>query len=120
MPGVILIVIALLLGLITGAFRRVPNQGTVMGEIVSLQRERDLDGGRTRYAGSVEYYVDGKPYYVETASKSSTFRTGQRMRVAYDRTDPGRAVVRPKAAIYGIMMAFFMAGLVLCVRALLQ
>ena len=110
MPGVILIFMGLLLGLISGAFRRLPNQRTTSGHVVSLERAPDAEEGRTRYAAWVEYQVDGVTYTVKSASRSATFHTGQRMRVAYDRTAPRNAAIRPGGTVYLVMAVFFLAG----------
>lgn len=115
MPGVILILMGLLIGAISGVFHRVPNQKSTVGEIVSIEREPDPDAGRTMYTANVEYAVDGTLYTVKTRFKSPAFRTGQTMRVAYSKTDPEAAIVRPKVITYITMAAFIAAGLaVLC------
>ena len=114
MPGVILILMGLLLGAVSGVFRRVPNQKSTVGEIVSIEREPDPDAGRTMYTANIEYAVDGTLYTVKTGFKSSAFRTGRKMRVAYCKTAPETAVVRPGAITYVTMAAFLAAGLAVC------
>lgn len=110
MPGVILILMGLLLGAISGVFRRLPNQRITSGEVVSLERDPNPEQGRTRYAAWVEYQVDGAVYTVKSRTRSSNFYTGQRVQVAYDPAAPQNAVIRPGKTVYLIMAAFFLAG----------
>ena len=114
MPGIILILMGLLLGAVSGVFHRVPNQKSTVGEIVSIEREPDLDAGRTMYTANIEYAVDGALYTVKTRFKSSAFRTGQKMRVAYSKTAPEAAIVRPRVITYIAMAAFIAGGLAVC------
>jgi len=113
-PGIIFIILAFMLGAMNGVFRRVPNQKSVVGEIVSIEREEPLESEGTMYTAYVEYYVNGVPYAIKTKYKSSTFRTGQKMRVVYDEMVPNHAIVRPKVIVYIIMAAFFIAGILIC------
>ena len=120
MPGIILIIIALMVGAISGVFSRIPNQKFVTGEIVSIERENTVSDGRTMYMAHVEYYVNGIPYTIKTKFKSSTFYTGQKMRIAYNESAPQQAIVRPKVTTYVIMLGFSIAGIVVCYFTLLK
>ena len=117
MPGVILILMGLLVGAVSGVFRRVPDQKSTVGEIVSIEREPDPDAGRTMYTACVEYAAGGNLYTVKTGFRSPSFRTGQKMRVAYSGTAPENAIVRPGAVTYVTMAAFIAAGSIVCCRA---
>lgn len=117
MPGIILIFIALLIGAISGVFRRIPNKMITVGEIVSIERERDLGAGGSVYTANVEYYVSGIPYTIKSSFRSSTFRTGQKLGVAYNKGAPEYAFVRPEATTYILMAGFVVAGLVVCYRS---
>lgn len=120
MPGVILIIIALMVGAISGVFRRIPNQKIITGEIVSIEREKTIDAGRTMYTANVEYCVDGNTYAIKSKFKSSTFRTGQKMRIAYNEAAPQQAIVRPQITTYIVMFGFFVAGIAVCYLTLLK
>ena len=111
MPGLILIAMGLLLGAISGVFRKVPNRSAVTGEIVSLEREKYTEADRTKYWAMVEYCVDGTFYTVKSTYKSSLFRTGQKMRVAYNKACPQQAVVRPGILTYIVVAGFVIAGM---------
>lgn len=111
MPGIPFIVIAWMVGAISGVFRRLPHQKTVVGQIVSIERGKTMDAGRTRYTAYVEYWVDGIPYTIKSKFKSATFYTGQKMRVAYNAASPRHAIVRPGAAVYAVMLGFCAAGI---------
>lgn len=120
MPGVILILMGLLMGLISGAFRRLPNQRITSGQVVSLERDPNPEAGRTRYAAWVEYQVDGAVYTVKSRFRSSTFYTGQRMRVAYDQAAPQNAAIRPQRTVYLAMAALFLAGAIVIALSVLK
>jgi len=120
MPGLILMAMGLLLGVISGAFRKVPNKKTVVGEIVSLEQEKYAHAGQTKYWAIVEYCVDGTFYTVKSTSKSTNFHTGQKMRVAYNKACPQQAVVRPGILTYIIVAGFVIAGIAVCYSAVFQ
>ena len=116
MPGLILMAMGLLLGAISGAFRKVPNRTAVVGEIVSLEQEKYTHADRTKYWAIVEYCVDGTFYTVKSTSKSTNFQTGQKVRVAYNQACPQQAVVRPGILTYIVVAGFVIAGMaVFCI-----
>lgn len=116
MPGIILILMGLFVGALHGVFRRIPNQGITSGQIVSLERAANPERGRTRYAAWVEYEVNGIMYAVKSKICSSTFYTGQRVRVAYNQADPQVSYILPQMKIYLIMAAFIVAGIAVLIQ----
>lgn len=113
MPGVLLIIIALMVGAISGVFQRVPNQKNILGEIVSIERKQALESGKAMYTAYVEYYIDGVPYVIRSKFKSSSFRSGQKVRVVYNQKDPQQAIVRPSITAYVVMLVFLISGVVI-------
>lgn len=112
MPGVILIIIALMVGAISGVFRRIPNQKIATGEIVSIERKKTLQSGEPMYTAYVEYYIDEVPYTIKSKFKSSSFRTGQKVQVKYNQAAPQQAIIRPNLTTYVVVFGFFVAGIV--------
>ena len=118
MPGIILIGMALMLGFITGVFRRVPNPKSVAGEIVSLEREKTMSSEQTTYAAYVEYCVNGMLYTTKSRYTSATFHVGDKLRVVYNKANPQQAIIRPRVTIYFAMIGFVAAGIIVCCRTL--
>lgn len=120
MPGIILIVVALMYGAISGVFHRLPNQSAVTGEIVSIEREKTLDSGSTMYTAYVEYYVNGMAYTIKSGYRSSVFYTGQKMRVVYNRKSPQQAILRPGLKTYVAVLGLLVAGMIVCYYTLFE
>lgn len=109
MPGVIIIGVGLLLGLVLGLFRKIPNQKTVRGTIVTTECKRAAADRRITYSAVVEYQVGLQAYHVRVPWNSSAFREGQTMTVAYNAANPAQAIVRPglmeRAAVFALILA---------------
>lgn len=112
MPAIILICMGIVVGISSNVFTKVPHSKSVKGEIVSLEQRKTHDEGRMTYTANVEYYVDDIPYTVKSRFKSSTFHTGDKIRVVYNEQNPKQAIVRPRVEVYLIMLGLFVAGIV--------
>lgn len=111
MAGIILIIMGITAGAISGIFYKIPHQRVIKGEIVSIERKKTQDSGRTTYGAYAEYYVDGVPYTVKSRYKSTSFRTGQKVRIGYNRENPEQAAIRPNIKTYLVMAGFIITGL---------
>lgn len=112
MPAIILICMGIGVGISSNVFTKVPHAKSIRGEIVSLEQRKTHNEGRMTYTANVEYYVNNVPYTVKSRFRSSTFHTGDRIRVVYNEQNPKQAIVRPKVEVYIIMLGLFMAGIV--------
>lgn|GEM_PF-2591152 len=103
MAGFLIIFMGVFLGLLTGAFKRVPNQKIIDGNVVSLERHHSNTKSATYYA-HVEYYINDKPYCIKTQYAASGFSIGQTVKVAYNSECPEEAFVVPSLSVYIIML----------------
>ena len=70
-------------------FRVIPNQKITTAEIVALEDPERMYDGRTYHRARLEYYVAAEPYTAITQTKSSRYRIGESVRVAYNDKEPG-------------------------------
>jgi len=116
MPGIIVIGMGLLLGWITGIFKRVTNQKVTNGEIVNLEERDWHDSKRPVYRAVIEYEVDGRIYTIKSGYKSSSFRNGQKVRVAYDELNPENAFLKAGMSTYIIMVMIIACGIIMIIN----
>ena len=110
MPAIILICIGIILGISSDAFTKISHSKSIFGEIVSLEQKKWRNEGKKTYAAYVEFQVKDVTYVVKSKYRSSTFRTGDKLRVVYNEQNPKQAIIRPKREIYFTMFVFFIAG----------
>lgn len=120
MIGVILIIAAWIIGRISGIFRRVPNRKIAAGIIIALEHGEIFQSGPRMYTAVVSYRVDGKEYLVRSRYKSSSFRTGQKRRVAYNEAFPQQSMIVPGIAAYLITIGLGLAGAAFCCLAVMK
>lgn len=120
MQGLIIVAMAFFLGLITGVFSRVPNQKKTTGKIVYVEYEYDTDEKMPMYKAIAEYEVNGKMYTIKSKHKSSSFRTGQKVKIAYNSADPQQAKIRPKTNVYVAMMLITAAGIAILIDSFIN
>lgn len=113
MQGVSLILMGILLGAVTGAFRRLPNQRRVRGVVTAVE-EAGSAGRRPAFRAIVEYHVQGTTFLVRSGRASPSFRPGQQRWIAYDSLDPQRAILCPAPMIYAAMLLLTAAGVISC------
>lgn len=113
MPGLIIILIAIFFGFITGIFAKVPNKGKESGVVVSTEYIYDTDETKPTYTAIVEYQVNGKIYVTKSKYKSSSFYIGQRLTVIYDTTNPQASIIKPSIAIYIIFILLIVTGIII-------
>lgn len=112
MQGLVVIVVAVFVGVITGIFSRVPNQIITPGTVVSTEYKYDSGESKPTYIAIVEYEVDGKIYAVKSRYRSSSYHTGQKMKVGYDSSDPQRSIIKPTVTNYIVFIALLIIGIV--------
>ncbi len=112
MPAIILVCMGVVLGIISNVFTQVPHSKRINGEVVSLEPRKIHNEGRMTYTAYVEYYVNGIPYTVKSRFRTSNFHIGDKIRVEYNEQNPRQAIVRPKMAVYLIMLGLFTAGII--------
>ncbi|MEE1357922.1 MAG: DUF3592 domain-containing protein [Clostridia bacterium] len=120
MPGIVIIVIALIVGFMTDAFARVKHQRVVKGKIVSLEYRGDTTTTNRNYAAVVEFEVDGEIYTAKSRHQSSSYYIGQSARVAYNREDPSQAIVKPKGVLYAVIFLMIAAGAAVAVNSFIK
>lgn len=113
MPGLVIIVMAVFVGAITGVFSKVPNQKVTGGTIVSVEHKYDTGERRPTYTAIVEYEVNDVVYSVKSRYKSASYRIGQPVKVAYDAADPQNSLIRPSVSVYVVMILLIIAGIII-------
>lgn len=113
MPGIIIIGIGLLGFAITGSFKRVPNQKTTKGQVVSRERG-DLDSDGWRYVAIVHFVVNNNDYFVRSKWKSGKagFYIGKQYPVAYNEKNPQEALVRPDKSDCVVFIGLIIIGII--------
>lgn len=111
--GLLLYLIALIIGAAFGALRRVPNQRRTRAVVEDYEDRYGDHDRRVTYTGRVAYVVGGKKYTVTTRYQSTAFKTGKRVVVCYSADDPGKSFVRASPMIYVCMLGCALAGTVL-------
>lgn len=108
--GAFLFVVGLVIGMASGAFKRVPNQRKTRGWIVDYEQHIKTPNDHITKTLVIAYEVDGKTYQVRTSYQSSFFDLMKTMIVCYDANDPGNAFVRTGLVLRLIIAACFVGG----------
>lgn len=117
MPGLAILVVAIFAATLTGMFQRVKNQKTTTGTVVSVECKNETDGASTFYA-YVEYEVNGSLYVVKSRNRSSSFRTGQKLKVAYNKEKPNDSFIKPKIEDYIIVLILVVVAVIVTVQTI--
>lgn len=113
--GFVFYIIVFIIGVSSGAFKRVPNQRKTKGKIVSLNQKIKTPNKRVTYTAVVAYTVGESTYYVETSCQSSFFRHGQRLTVCYNKLDPSNSFVRTSPSVFICIYLCILAGTALVI-----
>lgn len=112
--GITSIIVGILILILFGAFKRVPNQKRTKGEIHSNEFshfENDIDGGGSnQYYFYVQYFVDGKEYLLKSKYTSNYMKMGKKITVKYNSKKPEEAIVVGKG-IYAGALIFICLGI---------
>lgn len=109
MLGLVLIIIAIFVGVSSDMFKRVPNQKTVLGKILAVNRLYAITPDNTAAQTVVEYKVEGVPYKTTVVNKQY-HKVGKRMALSYNTKDPKHLVIRPSVYTYVLVVLFLFGG----------
>lgn len=112
MPGLAIFAVAIFAAALTGMFARVKNQKTTIGTIVSIEHKYDSGEKKPTFYAYVEYEVNGVVYSVKSRNRSSLFRTGQKLKVAYNYQDPSNSFIKPTNANYIVVLIILIIAVV--------
>ncbi len=113
MVGITLIIIAFIIGLIRGLFKRVPNKQKTDGTIVNTKSQGMSSNGRLLFSAEIEYFVSGKRYIVKSGYHSSSFRTGNKIKIMFDKDFPEKGFICPDLMSYFIFWGLIVAAIVI-------
>lgn len=118
MPGIAIFVVAIFAGALTGMFTRVKNQRTTKGTIVSVEHKYDSGEKKPTFYAYVEYEVGGTTYVVKSRNRSSSYRTGQKVKVAYNEENPGDAFIKPTTANYIVVVIIAVIAVIVTIQTI--
>lgn len=104
MKGLVFIVIGFILAATANMFKRVPNQATTIGTVVSCKYTGD-----DHYEGIVEYDVGLKAYHVKKGY--GCYSVGQKEKVAYNTENPEEAFIAATPGQHIVVACCFALGL---------
>ena len=118
MPGLAIFAVALFAAALTGMFTRVKNQKTTTGVIVSVEHKYDSGEKKPTFYAHAEYEVNGKLYTVKSRNGSSSYHTGQKLKVAYNQENPSDSFIKPTFANYLVVAIIFVIAVVVTVKTI--
>lgn len=92
--GILCIIIGIIIILLYGDYKKIPNAKKTVGNICAIEWDKEInsDSGRMFY-GHIQYFVDGKEYYIKTKDKSKYgYRKGKQIIVKYNSENPSQAI----------------------------
>lgn len=118
MPGIVIFIIAIITAVLTGMFTRVNNQITTVGTVVSVEHQYDSGEKKPTFYAYAEYEVNGATYVVKSRNKSSSYRTGQKLKVAYNRENPGDAFIKPTVSNYIVVVIITVIAAIVTIQTI--
>lgn len=118
MPGLAILVVAIFAAALTGMFTRVKNQKTTTGVVVSVEHKYDSGEKKPTFYAYVEYEVGGELYTVKSRNRSSSYHTGQKLKVAYNDKNPGDSFIMPTFANYLVVAIVVVIAIVVTIQTL--
>lgn len=115
LPLIISLISSFFIAFFSGIFSRVPNSKKTKGTIIGLKHESDAKEGPRRYRAVIEYEIAGKEYQIKSKKISHSYKVGQKIRIAYDATNPNNAIIKPNADIYFFIALWIVAGVAMSV-----
>ena len=116
MPGLALLVVAVFVAALTGMFTKVKNQKTITGVVVSVEYKYDSGEKKPTFYAYAEYEVGGKIYTVKSRNRSSSYHTGQTLKVAYNDKNPSDSFIKPTFANYLVVAIIFVIAVVVTLQ----
>lgn len=120
MPGILIMLMALLLGHINGIFKRIPQSKSTKGVIVSTQRHYKSGKHLDVYSATIKYVVGDEEYIIESTKRSSSYAVGQRVKIVYDANNPSNAIIKPGIDRYITVALLFLAGTIIAIKSFAQ
>ena len=118
MPGLAIFVVAIFAAALTGMFTRVKNQKTTTGVVVSVEHKYDSGEKKPTFYAYVEYEVNGELYTVKSRNRSSSYHTGQKLKVAYNNKNPGDSFIKPTFVNYFVVAIIVVIAIVVTIQTL--
>lgn len=118
MPGLAILAVAIFAAALTGMFTRVKNQKTTTGVIVSIEHKYDTGEKKPTFYAYVEYEVNGEPYTVKSRNRSSSYHTGQKLKVAYNNENPSDSFIKPTFANYLVVTIILAIAVVVTIKTI--
>lgn len=116
MPGLAIFAVAVFAGALTGMFSRVKNQRTTTGVVVSVEYKCDFEDKSPTFYAYAEYEVNGEIYTVKSRSRSSSYHTGQKLKVAYNCENPNDSFIKPTFANYLVVAILFVIAAIVTIK----
>lgn len=118
MPGLGIFAVAVFAAALTGMFTRVKNQKTTTGVVASVEHKYDSGEKKATFYAYVEYEVNGELYTVKSRNRSSSYHTGQRLKVAYNRKNPSDSFIKPTFANYLVVTIILVIAVVVTIKTI--
>jgi len=118
MPGLAMLAMAIFAAALFGMFTRVKNQNTTTGTVVSVEYKYDSDETRPTFYAYAEYEVNGIIYAVKSRNRSSSYYAGQKLKIAYNKENPGEAFIKPRIANYIVVMIIFVIAIIVTIQTI--
>lgn len=67
--GILCIIIGIIIILLYGDYKRIPNAKKTEGNVCSVEWDKELDEGKKFFYANIQYFVEGKEYYIKTKDK---------------------------------------------------
>lgn len=93
-PGILCIIIGFIMIVLYGDYKKIPNAKKTIGTICASERDKLPSSDGSRYYGHIQYFVDGKEYYIKTKDKKDYigYRKGKKYPVKYNSKNPQQAM----------------------------
>lgn len=118
MPGLAIFAVAIFAAALTGMFTRVKNQKTTIGTVVSVEHKYDSGEKKPTFYAYAEYEVNETIYVVKSRNRSSSYHTGQKLKVAYNEANPGEAFIKPAFANYLVVAIILVIAVVVTIQTM--
>lgn len=117
MPGLAILVVAIFAAALAGMFKRVKNQKTTTGTVVSLECKNET-GESSKFYAYVEYEVNGNIYVVKSRNRSTAYHTGQKLKVAYNNDNPNESFIKPNVENYIVVIVLFVIAIIVIIQTI--
>lgn len=86
--------------------------------VVSVEHKYDSGEKKPTFYAYAEYEVNEKLYTVKSQNRSSSYHTGQKLKVAYNRENPNDSFIKPTFANYLVVTIVFVIAIVVTVKTI--